>query len=307
MGENKNKLEIIGLALSFITPLIVLSMSYLLINRFEVQNVTSDTLLKAIQTEIAKIDLENKLIKKAFDEKTSEVKFHDINAIKEIHELQESILRIDLKMKEYKDNLEIANSVTINYLNSLEASVKKIRDKLDIKSRNLTITTETMKIINDLVPKLVLHFNKQETIFDYQNKEVKLFFELTNMGKYGCNIDDSIIVVTEGIKDTDGDFIKIKELSTPNDYSVGIESRTGYYPSEETHPSVYTLTFNNWANGIWPKDNRIQFKITIKYHTQQVVVDSIKEHIKDVISNEKLNNLIKSEASYSVNLGLMGR
>ena len=302
-GNNKSG-KLISI-LSIITPVIVLLLGFGLIYRFEVQNLKSDSALKSIQTEIAKIDLENKKIKKDLDDKISKIKIEDIGTLKDIHELQKSILQLDLNIKEYKDSLEISNNITINYLNSLEASVKKIRDKLDIKSKRLGITSETLQIINDLVPKMILHIDKDKFLFEYEKRKITLPFVLLNKGKYGCTLKKPTITITEGIISKPGEFEKIRELVTPKDYTIATELKLGYYPPGETHPYIVVIKLNNWVNNIWPNKEKLKVKIVYDYQTHKPVVDSVKEHLKGVISSEKLSDLIKETGSFTVDLGFI--
>ena len=111
----------------------------------------------------------------------------------------------------------------------------------------------------------------------------------------GEQLVDSIV---QEISDSESVVEKNRELVLQKDYTISTESRTGYYPSGETHPYIVVLKLNNWFG----ENVVLKIEIVYYYQTPEVLVDSVKEHIKGVISSEKLSDLIESQGSFTVNV-----
>ena len=128
-SNGKSKPKYISI-IAVVTPIIVVLLGFVLVYRHEAK-------LTQIKTKIAELELANKKYKDELEMKRGEVEIAGGQKIIELNEIRKKILELDFDLKKYRDRLDIKDRVIKNHLNNLEAEVKRIKNKLDITSRQL--------------------------------------------------------------------------------------------------------------------------------------------------------------------------
>jgi len=296
--NDKNEPKYFRNIVHVLTPILVLLLGFVLVYRYEVQNQKANTKLVEITTEIAKLELASKGKKDAVEIKKSETQIEESQALTRLNELKESIMKLDLNVKEYRDRLYIENQEVTKNLNKLEVEVKQIRDKLDITSKQVKISSEAMQIVENIIPKMVFFLDGEKIQFDSVKRKVTVFFDLENRGKYGCFLDEPTIKLSRVKVKKDGALEFENELLVGKDYSLDYTYRWfGYYPSGWKHPLNITVKLNKWPSG-----ETLQLEVSVNFRTDEKVVKSIRDYVGDFIPKETFSDLVKCDSSYTVDL-----
>ena len=290
-----NILQLLNLLLSALIAIL----GYLYVDRFKVETEKSLTGLNIVNTEIAKLDLTKKEIKDQIDIALGKLKIQESIQQTALNELNANLLRIDSNFKDQKSKLEVDNLRLTLQLKNIESQMADVKQKLDISSRKVGLSSEMIRIIDDIQPKLNLRYDGNKALYRKAENKVILVYSLSNLGKYSFKVANPTYSLKIGEKSIDYQLAGIYPDLIPTDCSVDIQGYYGNLFPGDTREVVITLNFKKW-----PITGLIRlFKISYSAENLDAIVETIRPQLKDVITEKRFNESLKFTTEHSTNLG----
>lgn len=267
--ENKtgNVISIVSLIVMIIGGLL----GYLLKGQFEANELQSSTKLKQ-----SELDLVN---------------------------INKAIQGLELSIKEHRDKIDVEGKETRYQIDKLDLEIRSIKNTLDITSRKLGISSDLMSLMNDLVPKADLKYDKSESeqLKNQAKPTTRIVHNLLNVGKYPFLVTGYKVFISKNPIHDDTDirdlFIEGTDYTRNESYKY-----TGLLSPGMSKPYTIEVSFNQTVFNKYRKAHVTYF---VYFKTQQTPVDMMKRYAKDLLNDKEISSLLTGKIRSDTEIDLI--
>jgi hypothetical protein len=288
--------------LNLVLTIFLFFAGYYFIGQFSVNKDKSETDLSKRNIELAEIELKTKELKNNIDIVLNQSKTLESVQQIELNKLNTQLIRIDVENKKRDSELEYE-------IKKFDKELKEASAKFDVNTKKVNITSDTIKLIDDLHPKLIVAAQENKHFIDKESKSITLFFKLTNSGRFTIlsTVPEFKIYL---IDEQDSAQIALMDSQKiykfiQNKKSLEVDKEFSFQPFGTFHGPLFSGQTREFQlifrlKNIPKNREFLLFIVTFNSETIHNVSDVILPHIKDLIPGERLQDYTKLSFDYVV-------